>query len=100
MEVKDYCKNVDIELTAWKAKLYNVIRRMDELPTGAKQRMFENVNGLHILMTELEDRIDSLRTSCPTEWNPVREEIKGKISGLGDKYEEAEGAFFDYDIGG
>ncbi len=51
-------------------------------------------------MTELEDRIDSLRTSCPTEWNPVREEIKGKISGLGDKYEEAEGAFFDYDIGG
>ncbi len=48
MEVKDYCKNVDIELTAWKAKLYNVIRRMDELPTGAKQRMFENVNGLPI----------------------------------------------------
>ena len=100
MEVKDYCKNVDIELTAWKAKLYNVIRRMDNLPTGAKQRMFENVNSLHILMTELEDRIDSLRTSCPTEWNPVREEIKGKISDLGDKYEEAEGALFDYDIGG
>ncbi len=100
MEVKDYCKNVDIELNAWKAKLYNVMRQMDNLPTGDKQRMYEKVNGLHIVMTELDDRIDQLRTSCPTEWSPVREEIKGKIHDLGDKYQEAEGALFDYDIGG
>jgi len=100
MDVKDYCRNVDIELNAWKAKLYNIIRRMENLSTGDKQRMYGNVNDLHIMMTELDDRIDSLRTACPTEWNPVRKEIKGKISDLGDKYEEAEGALFDYDIGG
>lgn len=100
MDVKDYCKNVDMELTAWKAKLYNVIRQMDRLPTGDKQRMYEKVNGLHILMTELDDRLDQLRTACPTEWSPEREEIKGKIADLGDKYEEAESALFDYDIGG
>ena len=100
MDVKDYCKNVDMELIAWKAKLYNVIRQMDKLPTGDKQRMYEKVNGLHILMTELDDRLEELRTQCPTEWNPVREEIRGKIADLGDKYEETETALFDYDIGG
>jgi hypothetical protein len=51
-------------------------------------------------MTELDDRIDELRTACPTEWSPIRDEIKGKIADLGDRYEKAEKALFDYDIGG
>ena len=96
MDVKDYCRNVDTELTAWKAKLYNVIRQMDQLPTGDKQRM----NGLHIVMTELDDRLDQLRTACPTEWSPARKEITGKIADLGSKYEETAREFFDYEIGG
>jgi len=100
MEIKDYCRNVDIELNAWKAKLYNSIRQMDRLPTGDKQRMYEQVNGLHIIMTELEDRIDQLRTACPTEWNPAREEISGKLSDLGIKYETTSKALFDYEFGG
>ena len=100
MNVSDYCKNVEMELTGWKAKLYNVMRQMDSLPTGDKQKMYEKVNGIHILVEELDDRIEELRKSCPTEWQPVRQEMKGKIADLGHKYEEAETAMFDYDIGG
>lgn len=100
MDVKDYCRNMDTELTAWKAKLYNVIRQMDELSTGDKQRMYEKVNGLHIVMSELDERLDQLRTECPTEWEPAREEIKMKMADLGSKYEEASREFFDYEIGG
>lgn len=100
MELKDYCRNVDTELTAWKAKLYNILRQIDQLPTGDKQRMYEKVNGLHIIMTELDDRLDSLRTACPTEWTPERETLKGKIADLGDAYDKVEKALFDYDIGG
>lgn len=100
MEVKDYCRNMDTELTAWKAKIYNVIRQMDSLPTGDKQRMYEKINGLHIIMTELDNRLDQLRTSCPTEWNPARQEIKATMGDLGNRYEEAAGELFDYDIGG
>lgn len=100
MDVKDYCRNVDSELTSWKAKLYDVIRKMDKLSTGEKQRMYEQVNGLHIVMTELEDRIDQLRTSCPIDWAPERKKIKGKITDLGHKYEKTANEFFDYEIGG
>lgn len=100
MDVTDYCKTLDIELTSWKAKLYNVMRQMDSLPTSDKQRMYEKVNAINIVMTELDDRIEELRKSCPTEWQPVREEMRGKIAALGHKYEEAESALFDYDIGG
>jgi hypothetical protein len=100
MDVKNYCRNVETELTAWKAKLYDVMRQMDKLSTGEKQRMYEQVNGLHIVITELEDRLDQLRASCPTDWAPERKAIKAKIADLGDKFEEASHEFFDYEIGG
>jgi len=100
MEVKDYCKNMDMELTLWKAKLYDVISKMDRLPTGDKQRMYEDVNGLHILMAELDDRIERLRTECPTEWSPGQSEIEAKFEELGIKYNDTSKELFDYDFGG
>ncbi|MBM9605390.1 hypothetical protein [Desulfopila inferna] len=100
MELKDYCRNVEMELTNWKSKLYDIIRKMDTAPTGEKEKMYEEINGLHILLTELEDRIDGLRTSCPTEWQPEHEEIKGKFEEIKSRYQEAAKAKFDYDFGG
>ncbi len=94
MNVQDYCNNVDIELNAWKAKLDIVMRQMDDLPTGDKQRMYEQVNGLHIIVTELDERIDQLRTSCPTEWAPEEAAIKGKITALEKQYNEVDSFFY------
>ncbi len=100
MEVKDYCRNVEMELTLWKSKLYDVIRKMDKASTGNKDKMYEDINGLHILLTELEDRLDSLRTSCPTEWSPERKDIQVKLGNLENRYKDAANVLFDYDIGG
>lgn len=100
MEISDYCKGVDMELTLWKAKLYDVISRIERLPTGNKQRMYEQVNGFHIVMAELEDRIEKLRRECPTAWKPEQEEIRGKLSELNTRYNDTAGVLFDYDIGG
>jgi len=100
MDVKDYCKNVDMELTLWKAKLYDVISKIDKLPTGKKEGMFEEVNGLHIIMSELEDRIEKLRTECPLVWKPEQETIQKRITDLSEKYKYATEEYFDYDFGG
>jgi hypothetical protein len=100
MEVKDYCRNLEMELTGWKSKLYDVLRKMDKLPTGKKEKMYEDVNALHILMSELEDRIDQLRSACPTEWSPERKEIAVKLGDLEKRYKDAASVLFDYDFGG
>lgn len=100
MDVKNYCKNVDMELTIWKAKLYDVMSKIEKLPTGDKQKMYENINGLQIVMTELDDRIESLRTECPTEWNPQQKLITGKLSDLATRYNDTVDILFDYDFGG
>lgn len=100
MNVKDYCKNVDMELTLWKAKLYDVLGKIEELPTGRKQRVYEEVNGLNIMMAELEERIDKLRSECPLVWKPEQEDIKKRLSDLSEKYQFATEECFDYDFGG
>jgi hypothetical protein len=100
MDVKDYCRNVDMELTSWKAKLYDVIRKIDAMPTGDKQKMSSQIEGFHMIMAELDDRIDKLRTECPTEWSPQQREIHGRIDDLATRLNQAEGALHDYDFGG
>jgi predicted nuclease with TOPRIM domain len=96
MEVKDYCNSMQMELNNWKARLYDVMRKVDNLSTGEKQHMYENIEDVHILMTELNDRIEQLRTECPTEWQPQREEIKIKINDLKKRAEQMEKEMFDY----
>ncbi|MCB2214999.1 MAG: hypothetical protein KQH59_02930 [Desulfobulbaceae bacterium] len=100
MEIKDYCRNVEMELNVWKSRLYDVVRKMDQAATGDKEKIFEDINGLHILMSDLEDRVDTLRTSCPTDWQPVDEEIKVKLGDLESRYKEARNVMVDYDFGG
>ncbi len=100
MEIKDYCHNVEKELNIWKSKLYDIIRKMDQADTGDKEKMYEDINGLHILMSELEERIENLRTSCPTDWKPDEEEIKVKLGNLEKRYKDASNVMFDYDFGG
>ncbi|MEW6595046.1 MAG: hypothetical protein AB1413_09280 [Thermodesulfobacteriota bacterium] len=100
MKAKEYCRSAEIELTTWKAKLYDVIRKIDRLPTGNKEKMLGTVEDLHMLVTELEDRIDQLRVACPTDWKPEKETLGTKIEDLGTKVDVIEKELFAYDFGG
>jgi hypothetical protein len=96
MELQDYCRNVEIELTGWQAKVKEVVRRLDRADTGDKGNIVSQVNDLHIMMEELGHRISQLEKECPTEWHPAREEIQNKLESLGYKWEEA----WEHAVGG
>lgn len=89
MELQDYCRNVHIELSSWKAKIYEIVRKVDKLSSGDKAKIGNEVNDLHIIVEELSDRLSQLERECPTEWSPVRTEIQNKLQALGYKWEEA-----------
>jgi hypothetical protein len=89
MELQDYCRNVQTELTGWKAKVYDVMRRLDRADTGDKGKVVSQVNDLHIIVEELDDRISQLERECPTEWHPAREEIQNKLQASEYRWEEA-----------
>jgi hypothetical protein len=87
--------NVDMELTLWKAKIFDAIRRADQLGSAELEKVLPNIQDLKMVITELEDRIHQLRTECPLEWKPVRDEIDGVKGNLTNTYDEV----IDY-IGG
>ncbi len=88
MDVKDYCTGVEMEMTAWKAKLYDLMRKVDRLGTTEREKVLQNIEDLHILVTEMSDRIDQLRNECPTEWNPQKKQIDDAHVDMRSKYEE------------
>jgi len=88
MDVLDYCKGMETELTAWKAKLYDLMRKVDHLGTAEKEKVLPNVEDLHIFLTEMSDRIEQLKNECPTEWSPQKKEIEEGHVDMRSKYEE------------
>jgi hypothetical protein len=75
MDVKSYCDSLSIELTGWKAKVYDIVRKLDKMSSGDKEKVIPEVNELHMIIEELDDRIDLLEKECPTEWEPERIEL-------------------------
>ena len=88
MDVKDFCSAMEAEMTSWKSKMYDAIRKIDKLGTAEKEKILMNVQDLNILLDEMAQRVDQLRTECPSDWSPVKDELeKGTIDMRG-KYEE------------
>jgi len=81
-DVQSYCNNVIGELTVWKAKMYDVVRRVDKVSSGDKAKLLNQVNDLHIFIEELENRIDRLRRECPLDWKPDQIEMETKFDHL------------------
>lgn len=88
MDLQDYCNSMTMELTAWKAKMYDVLRRLDKLGTAERQKVLSNVEDLHILLAEMGDRVQQLARECPSEWSPIKKDIDKAHIDMRSKYEE------------
>ena len=65
MDITEYCDKVASELDGWKAKVDEVVFRLDKISTGEKAAVVPQVNELHMIVEELGDRIGKLRSQCP-----------------------------------
>ena len=88
MKANDYCKGMQMELTAWKAKLYDVLNKFDALGTAEKEKVFPNIENLRMVLADLEDKICGLEVECPTEWGTHKKDIDDAHVDLRSKYEE------------
>jgi hypothetical protein len=79
---------METEMTAWKAKLYDVMRKVDRLGTAEKEKVLPNIEDLHMFLEEMSDRVEKLKTECPSDWSPVKKEIEDGSVNMRGKYEE------------
>ena len=88
MDVLDFCKGLENEMTAWKAKLYDVMRKVDKLGSAEKEKMLPNIEDLHMFLEEMTDRVETLKTECPSDWSPLKKEIEDSSINMRGKYED------------
>jgi hypothetical protein len=87
MDVKDYCSGLEMEMTAWKAKLYDLTRKMDRLGSKEKEKVLANVEDLHILLAEMGDRVQQLKSECPSDWGTEKKQIEKASIDMRSKFE-------------
>lgn len=88
MDAKDFCKGIEMELTAWKAKIYDAIRKVETLQSGDRDKILPNIQDINMIVTELEDKIEGLKTECPADWSPQKKEIDDAHVDMRSKYDE------------
>lgn len=101
MASRVYCTNVAEELEVWSARLHNLSSEIDHIPSIDKYKLLPQIEKLHIIMTEMDDRLCDLLSSCSTVETPSEEKkytATGKFTPVGAKGGTDES--FDYDFGG
>jgi hypothetical protein len=88
MDVQDFCKGMEAEMTAWKAKLYDVMRKVDNLGSAEKEKILPNIEDLHMYLEEMSARVETLKTECPSDWSPMKKDIEEGTTDMRGKYEE------------
>jgi hypothetical protein len=58
---------MEAELIAWKANVYDIARKMEALPSAERVKILPNIEDLHILIAEMDNRIEQIRENCSPE---------------------------------
>jgi hypothetical protein len=79
---------METEMAAWKAKLDGVMQKIDKLGTAEKEKVLPNIQDINMLLEEMGNRVEKLKTECPSDWSPMKEEIDEGSVNMRAKYEE------------
>lgn len=100
MATKEYCSNVAEELEIWSERLHELSGKIDRMPSIDKYKMYPLIEELHIIMTEMDDRLCEALTECSTFEGPFKEDVAGPKQELKRNLNQDENVLFDYDFGG
>ena len=96
MDAKNYCRSIEIELYGWKAKMYDMIRKIDKLRSSDKEKIASQVEELHKNVADMEGIIEKLQTECPIEFGSEKNQIEETTAGMKKKYEDAMSAVLQF----
>jgi len=100
MASRYYCSNVAEELEIWSAKLRKLSSEIDRIPSINKYRLLPQIEELHIILTELDDRFRNLNNACRMADRLDDKDVHGGAVMLGNWAGPGRNEFFDYGVGG
>ncbi len=64
MSSKNFCSSLKLELSAWKNSVDAIVKKFEAQPGMAKVGVLENIEDIHILVEDLQERINQLEETC------------------------------------
>ena len=92
--------SIDHELGMWKNKLEHIITKLEALPSRKKAKLTGYIRDITMLATELEDRIELLKTSGYDDGEFWHNDVKVNIDEFRNDFTETSGMYMDYDYSG
>lgn len=96
MDVKNYCKAMLAEVTAWKEKLEAMKKVVDGYSSAEKEKMSPLIEQIEQDVAAAQARVDQLENECPADWSPVKGELNDLFGTVGSSVDRA---WRDFDSG-
>jgi len=88
MYIKDYLSDMEMKLTASKAKLFDAICKTEKMGFKDKKKAMANINDIKIIIMDMEAKIDQLKTEYSSEYSTQKIKIDAGAIDMRSKYEE------------
>ena len=89
MQVKDYCKAMLAEVSAWRQKLEAMKKVADTYGTAQKEKVLPLIGQLEQEVTTAQMRVDQLEKECPSDWSPLKNELDELFGTIGSSVDRA-----------
>lgn len=96
MDAKNYCRSIEVELYGWKARMYDMVRKVDKLRRSDKEKVIARVEELHRNIADMERLIEQLQTECPIEFGSEKKQFEATGAEMKKKYEDAMSAVLQF----
>ena len=100
MEIKDYCKAMQAEVTAWKVKLEAMKKTADSYSSAQKERVLPLIGQLDQEVANAQLRVEQLKTECPSDWSPLKNDLDDLFGTVGSSVDRAWRDLPSGDVGG
>ncbi|MGE4294021.1 MAG: hypothetical protein AB7E32_17675 [Desulfovibrio sp.] len=87
--VAHYCKGLEMELNAWKARLYDVLVDVGNLDSRDQEKLADTLNLIKSTVKEIEAVRGQMLELCPVSLSDKESELGGKLEKLRVNYTKA-----------
>jgi len=89
MKVRDYCKAMLAEVSAWKEKLEAMKKSAEGYSSADKEKILPLIGQLDQEVIAAQVRVDQLEHECPSDWSPLKNELDDLFGTVGSSVDRA-----------
>ena len=89
MDIETFCTYMKDEMTAWKAKTYDLIRKVEKMPPDSDGNRAVSIDEMGAIIDKIEQTIGKLEKECPVNWDAEKVELDQMICDIRERWSEA-----------